>query len=169
MLRRRPTPVISRRRAPLFGLILGLGAAALVVPLVPSSEAVHLGDRAPRTLEAAHDAPSESEPLTDAVRAEAARKVEDVYFPPDPAVRDGQVQKLDALLTAVDGIRARSSSVQQRLSELASVPGAAGFSASTQLALISLDDRAYTQLETDVRKALVEVLNRPVQPNTASQ
>jgi hypothetical protein len=56
MLRRRPSPVISRFVAALFALFVAVPAALLVVPLWPADESLQAGDRAPRDLIARHDA-----------------------------------------------------------------------------------------------------------------
>jgi hypothetical protein len=168
MLRRRPRPVISRARTALFGLVIAAGAAVLVVPLVPASEAVHEGDRAPRTLEAVKDAQYESDVLTEAVRSEAARKVEDVYFPPDSSLRDVQAQKLAGLFEDLSLVRQRNLSTEQRLAEASAIPGAAALGQAVLLTLLRLDQAAFDDFEQRAGRAVGDVMVRAVQPNTVT-
>ena len=54
MLRRRPDPVVTPRAAALFGVLIALGAAALVVPFLPEGDEFREGDIAPQALAAAN-------------------------------------------------------------------------------------------------------------------
>ena len=100
MIRRRPTPLVSRKLAAAFGAGIAVVSVILVVPLFRFSGSVAEGDIASRTLEAAHPAQYESEVLTAAARAEAAATVEDVALPVSPGRRAGAIGPAGALFRA---------------------------------------------------------------------
>ncbi|MCC6381037.1 MAG: HDIG domain-containing protein [Dehalococcoidia bacterium] len=164
MVRRRPSLAISRSRAALFGLLVAGAAALLVVPFAPAGDSVREGERAPRTLQAVNDAQYESAVLTQAARDEAARQVEAVLLPPDPAVRVAQLDRLEKLLEQVGVIRQRPDLVnaQQKLAELNNLPNAADLNPTARSAIVALDRVAFESFQQRVRTLLGEILQKPV-------
>ncbi len=145
--------------------ILAIAAVLSVIPLDSQGKGVREGDIAPSTLTARRDAQYESQVLSESVRAEAARKVEDVYFPPDPALRQQQIERLTALLDDYRAIRGRSdlTTTAQQIAEAANITGPA-LTAATQVTLVQLDRPAFDQFRTLASASLGEILLRPVLP-----
>lgn len=164
MVRRRPSLAISRSRAALFGILVAAAAGVLIVPFAPAGESVHEGERAPRTLQAVNDAQYDSTVLTQAARDEAARQVEAVLLPPDPAVRVAQLDRLEKLLEQVSVIRQRPDLVnaQQKLAELNNLPNAADLNPTARSAIVALDRVGFESFQQRVRAVLGDVLQKPI-------
>jgi len=164
MLRRRPTPVISRTRAALFGLLVGVAALPFVVPVFAGREGLREHDRAGRTLQAVHSAQYESAAQTAQRRDEAARNVSEVPLPPDPAIRQQQVEKVDRLLEQVRLLRQRTDlSAQQQLAEMDRLAAARELSAAGKSNLLALDRSGFEALQPRVDRALNDILARAIQ------
>lgn len=168
MLRRRPTPVVSRPLAILFALLIAAPAALVSIPFWPSDDALQAGDRAPRDLVAARDAQFESQALTERKQEEAAAAVAPVLQPVDPTVRERQQQELSALLSEVQTVRQRTdlSTQQQKLDALSELEVASSISQSGLTALLSLSNERFNALTGVAGVALGQVLNQPIQENT---
>lgn len=161
---RRTPQVVSRLSAALFGLLMALGALALVVPLLPLSQDVHEGDIAPRTLSAPRTVTFESAAATRAARDLAATKVADVPLPLDQSIAANQATKLDRLLDQVRGLRIRNDlTAAQRLEQVAAIPGAADLSNAGRNALLALDSTKYDALQRSVDAALAEIMGKTIQ------
>jgi putative nucleotidyltransferase with HDIG domain len=165
MLRRRPLPLVSPARAAIFGLILALLVAPLVVPIIPGGQSLKEGNSAPRTLVAAHGAQYESAALTSVARDEAARTVADVPLPVDPTIRQQQVDKLDRLLDAIRTIRQTNETDQQRFIDLGNLPAAATFSSQGRVQILQIDRATFDDTQTRAEKALTDMFQRPIQQN----
>ena len=168
MIRRRPVPLVSRKRAALFGFLLALSTVALVVPLLPFKQDTKPGDIAPRTLVASRDAHYESRAVTDIAREEAARAVPPVPLPIDPAVRQQQQDKLTKLFDQVRLIRASSENLQQRMDQFAALPGAE-LSNSGRSVLFTLDNAKFDLLQQRAGRALAAILtNSNARPDAST-
>jgi putative nucleotidyltransferase with HDIG domain len=142
----------------------------MLVPLGLRGEGLEEGSVAPRALVAAHAAQYESEAQTKAVRDAAAAKVEDVYFPPDPNIRQQQTAKLAALLDSMRALRQRTGlSLPQQLKEAEGVANANGLSSQTLLTLLILQDGAFRTFSDRSVSALGEILGRPVEEGKIGQ
>jgi len=165
MYRRRPAPVVSRGLALVFGLVLAAAVAPLVVPLLPLKGRLQEGDLAPRTLEARHDAQYPSEALTETARQQAAATIQEIYLPPDPAIRHQQLEKLARLMEQVRSIRLQANlNSQQQLVEVANLPGAAQLSAAGRSNLVTLDRSALDGFSQRAALALGDLLEKGIQP-----
>lgn len=158
MIRRRPIPLISRKYAALFGLLLAVAVLPLVVPLLPFRQDLARGDIAPRTLQAAHDAHYDSQAATDTARDAAARAVDPVPLELDPAVVQQQIDSQSRFLDTVRDIRRGTPDLQQRLGQLASVPEAKGVSNAGRTSLLTLDDSKFDLLQQRAARALPAIL-----------
>jgi cyclic-di-AMP phosphodiesterase PgpH len=155
----------------LAAVVLVAGIVALV-PFQSQGRGLNEGERAPTTLRAQRDAQFESTVLTEALRAEQARKVGDIYFPPDPEIAALQLEKLSVLLAEFRTIRLRTdlTSIAQRLTEAAKIEGASAISPASQATLLgvdTLDAAAFRALQDRTEVALGALLKRPVEPGTA--
>lgn len=156
----------SRLPAALFGLALAGGIALMVVPFGFVNAGLRAGDVAPRALTAAHDAQYESEALTNALRNEAAQKVPEQYFPPDPAVRGQQSQKLADFLSGFKALRQRSDlQLPEQLAESERIPGATALSPSTRLSILTLSPAsAFDAFASRLQSSLTGLLTGEVRP-----
>ncbi len=168
MLRRRPTPVVSRFIAALFALLVAIPAAALVVPLWPADESLQAGDRAPRDLVARRDAQYESQVLTERAREEAAAAVTPVLLAPDPAVRIEQQEALQDALEEVRTVRQRGdlATQQDKLNVLLSLPSVSTVGQSGLIALLGLSSDQFAALEVLTLESLSDLLSGPIQEAT---
>lgn len=168
MLRRRPTPVISRFLAALFALAIAVPAALLVVPLWPADESLQEGDRAPREFVARNDAQYESQVLTERAREDAAAAVSPVLLAPDPEVRTTQQAALETALAEIRTVRQRGDlpSQQEKLTELLSLPSVEMVGQSGLIALLGLTGEQFAEIETVASETLSDILSGPVQAST---
>jgi len=162
MLRRRPPRVVSGSRAAAFGILLAAAIAILLSPILPAQQEVREGDLAPRTYPAARDAQYPSQALTTAAQDEAARQVEEVLLPPNPAVGARQADALGAFLAQVREIRAKPVTAQQQLAELNALPAAPRLTSNARSYLILLEKSAFDAFVERARKALTEVMAGPI-------
>ncbi|MEP6871275.1 MAG: HDIG domain-containing metalloprotein [Anaerolineaceae bacterium] len=163
MLRRRPLPIVSRRAAALFGLLLALSTVLLVVPVPSFNRGLKEGDIASRTLDAARDSQFESAGLTEAVRKQEADRVPDQGLPLDPAQRQLQVDRIGRFLDQVRIIAVRSDSKQAKLDLLTQVQTAAPMLNSGRLSLLELDRPGFEAFAVRATKAMMEIHSRPLQ------
>jgi putative nucleotidyltransferase with HDIG domain len=113
---------VSRSAAALFGLVIAVLSAALVVPLFGFDRGLEAGDFATRTFTAAHTTEFESAILTDAEQADRAKAVADVALPVDTTIRDAQVDKAARYVDSVTAILSRSDlSAQQKQDQIAAL------------------------------------------------
>lgn len=165
MLRRRPLPLVSSLSAVVFGLLLALAVAPLVIPVIPGGQSLKEGNSAPRTLVAAHGAQYESVALTNVARDEAARTVADVPLPVDPSIRVQQTDKLDRMLDAIRTIRQTSETAQQRFEDLGNLPTAAALAAPGRAQILAVDRVTFDDVQVRAQKALIDMFQRPIQQN----
>ena len=163
MLRRRPSPTVSRTAAAIFGLALSLATVLLVIPVLSFNRDLQDGDIASRTLDAARDAQFESAGLTEAVRKQEADRVPEQGLPLDPAQRQPQIDKLERFLDQARAIAARSDTKQAKLDLLTQVQTPAPMLNSGRLALLELDRASFEAFALRATKALTDVHNRPLQ------
>lgn len=162
MLRRRPDPVVTRTGAALFGILIALGAAALVVPFLPEGDEFHEGDVAPRALAAANDRQYISESLTEEARAAAAAAV-DPATAPLPTLRDDQLALLASLFEEVTQIRSNEGlSAGEQLAVLAEVPGSEGLGPAIRSTLLSLAAANFEDLRATAAEGVSVILASPV-------
>ncbi|MFN0146455.1 MAG: HD family phosphohydrolase [Dehalococcoidia bacterium] len=160
---------VSRMRAVIFSLAFAAVAGAALVPLTPAGGGVREGDRASTTLSAERAAQFESDALTEAVRAEQSRKVAERYFPPDPTVREQQLDKLQTLLDEFRAIRLRTDlSRSQQLSDAAKLTGVSGIPAAQQFTLLEMDAFTFRSAQERTLAALSAILQGPVEPGKAA-
>ena len=165
MLRRRPDPVVSRRGAALFGLLIALGAAALVVPFLPEGDEFREGDIAPRALTAANERQYVSAALTEQARMAAAEAV-DSATAPLPTVRADQLALLGELFDAAIEIRGQDgASFDEQLAALDAVPASLGLGAAIRSTLLSLDEANFEDLRLTAEQGVSVILVRPVLPD----
>ena len=75
MLRSKPVPVVSSLGAAVFGTVIGLGAALLVIPIFPESEDLVVGNIVKRDLVSQYDISYVSEKLTETEEEKAAAAI----------------------------------------------------------------------------------------------
>jgi putative nucleotidyltransferase with HDIG domain len=164
MIRRRPTPVVSRKAATLFAAAMAACAAALVIPLFSFDGALQEGDVATRTIASPRDRQFESAVLTEAAREAAVNKVADVPLPVDTAVAEQQVEKLKTFVDQVRGIRNRTDlNTQQKLEQIGSLAVPVALTNAGRTALQIMDSGTFERFATCAQEALREVLSRPLQ------
>ncbi|MGH2633391.1 MAG: hypothetical protein ACRDG3_08265, partial [Tepidiformaceae bacterium] len=163
MIRRRPQPIVSRKFAALFGLLLAAATLALVVPLLPFEQTLQQGDFAPQTLVATHDKQYESDVLTAAARDQAARNVATIPLPVDPAVRAGAVANVDKLFEQVRAIRATPKlTPQQQVDQLAALALGGKLTSPGRTVLFAVDATTLADMQTRADAALTDILSKPV-------
>jgi membrane-associated HD superfamily phosphohydrolase len=162
MLRRRPVIAVSRTQAALFGLALGLGAVALIAPIIPTGQDLSEGSTAPQTLVAQRSATYESQVLTDIAKDESAKAVGAFQLPANPAIRDQQLVQLGRFVDDVRSIRQRGGSQQQQLDALNQLESARDFSAAGRTAILALDAATFERLVTLAPSALSEVMSASI-------
>ena len=147
-----------------FACALTAVATVALVPLGRQGGGVREGDRAASTLRAEHEAQFESDVLTAAVRAEQASKVGERYFPPDPTVRQQQLDKLQTLLEQFRILRLRTDLTKsQQLSEAANLIGVSGIPPAQQFTLIDMDPVTFKAVQERTAGVLSAILQRPVE------
>lgn len=163
MIRRRPQPIVSRKVAALFGLLLAAATLALVVPLLPFEQTLRQGDYAPQTLVATHDKQYESAVLTAAARDQAARNVATIPLPVDPSLRAGAIANVDKLFDQVRTIRASTRlTPQQQVDQLAALPLGAKLTSPGRTVLFAVDVATLTDMQARADAALNDILSKPV-------
>jgi putative nucleotidyltransferase with HDIG domain len=164
MIRRRPTPVVSRKGAALFAAALALCATALVVPLFSFGNALQEGDVATRTIVSPRERQFESAVLTEAARDAAGKKVADVPLPVDASIADQQVDKLKTFLDQVRTIRNRADlNTPQKLEQIGSLVVPVALTNAGRNALLSMDSPTFERFATAAQQALRDVLSKPLQ------
>lgn len=169
MIRRKPSPTVSRATAAGFALVLMVVSVVLVVPLFRFDGALREGDVAPATFEAARDAQFESIVLTEAARNEAAAAVEEVALPVDAGIRDEQAQRLDRYLSQVRAIVSRTDlSTQQKIDQIGSLNTPAPVASAGRFALQALEPANFDAFQRQTVAALTELMSTPIRPDRLS-
>lgn len=161
MIRRRPSPVVSRLQAALYGVMLAAAAALFVVPLVPSNQGAEVGDVASKTLSAERAVQYESVVQTEAAREEAARQAGEVRLL-DPSVRQRKVAFIQQLLNDIRIVRTQTTGLQQQLTELDRIAGIAALSPRARQDILALDDATFEKFATDAPDAVSDLLAQSI-------
>ena len=162
MLRSKPVPVVSSLGAAIFGIVIALGAALLVIPIFPESEDLVVGNIVKRDLVSQYDISYVSDKLTEAEEEKAAAAIEPATLPL-PSVKETQLFKLNTLLAGISAVRQRSDlTIEEKIAALEDVPEIDNISDDTRLLLISLDLKAYESLENLSTTAVKAILSIPV-------
>ena len=162
MLRSKPVPVVSSLGAAVFGTVIGLGAALLVIPIFPESEDLVVGNIVKRDLVSQYDISYVSEKLTETEEEKAAAAIEPATLPL-PSVKETQLFKLTTLFTGISAIRQRADLTNaEKIAALEDVPEIGNVSDSLRLLLVSLDLKAYESLENLSTTAVRAILSIPI-------
>ena len=162
MLRSKPVPVVSSLGAAIFGIVIALGAALLVIPIFPESEDLVVGNIVKRDLVSQYDISYVSDKLTEAEEEKAAAAIEPATLPL-PSVKETQLFKLNTLLAGISAIRQRTDlTIEEKIAALEDVPEIDNISDDTRLLLVSLDLKAYESLENLSTTAVKAILSIPV-------
>ena len=162
MLRSKPVPVVSSLGAAIFGIVIALGAALLVIPIFPESEDLVVGNIVKRDLVSQYDISYVSDKLTEAEEEKAAAAIEPATLPL-PSVKETQLFKLNTLLAGISAVRQRSDlTIEEKIAALEDVPEIDNISDDTRLLLVSLDLKAYESLENLSTTAVKAILSIPV-------
>ena len=162
MLRSKPVPVVSSLGAAIFGIVIALGAALLVIPIFPESEDLVVGNIVKRDLVSQYDISYVSDKLTEAEEEKAAAAIEPATLPL-PSVKETQLFKLNTLLAGISAGRQRSDlTIEEKIAALEDVPEIDNISDDTRLLLVSLDLKAYESLENLSTTAVKAILSIPV-------
>ena len=162
MLRSKPIPVVSSLGAAIFGTIIALGAALLVVPIFPESEDLVVGNIVKRDLVSQYDISYVSDKLTETEEEKAADAIEPATLPL-PSVKETQLFKLNTLLAGISAIRQRTDlTIEEKITALEDVPEIDNINDDTRLVLVSLDLKAYESLENLSTTAVKAILSIPV-------
>ena len=162
MLRSKPVPVVSSLGAAIFGTVIALGAALLVIPIFPESEDLVVGNIVKRDLVSQYDISYVSDKLTEAEEEKAAAAIEPATLPL-PSVKETQLFKLNTLLAGISAVRQRSDlTIEEKIAALEDVPEIDNISDDTRLLLVSLDLKAYESLENLSTTAVKAILSIPV-------
>jgi putative nucleotidyltransferase with HDIG domain len=172
--RRRPH-FVSPTLAALFGALVALALLVLVVPLpAPLNQTLQVGDVAPRSLSAAHDANFVSQVATNAARDEAAAKIaadpSPYAHPADTTVAEAQVSAASQFLAQVAAIRGRENlSLAQKQDQVNILGGAPNVSANTRATLVSLSDSQFSDVRSRVVSDLDAIMRKPILPASDPQ
>ena len=162
MLRSKPVPVVSSLGAAIFGIVIALGAALLVIPIFPESEDLVVGNIVKRDLVSQYDISYVSDKLTEAEEEKAAAAIEPATLPL-PSVKETQLFKLNTLLAGISAIRQRTDlTIEEKITALEDVPEIDNINDDTRLVLVSLDLKAYESLENLSTTAVKAILSIPV-------
>lgn len=170
MIQRRGPQLVSPALAALFGTLVALALLVLVIPLPsPLSQTLGVGDIAPRSLSAAHDATFVSQVATKAARDEAAAKeaADPTKFahPPDSSLAAAQVTSAGQFLAQVAAIRDRSSlSLSEKQDQVNILGGVPTVTATTRATLVGLSDPDFSDVRTLLTSSLQAIMNTPVLP-----
>lgn len=167
MLRRRPDPVVTRRGAAIFGVLVAIGAIVLAAPLLPGESEPDVGALAPRDFIAVRDGQFVSFTLTAAARRAAAESVEPVEVALEE-VPAAQLERLDALFREVARLRQRSDlSAGERLRALGELPGGADLGQAIRSTLLSLEAAELEALRRAARDGVEALLGSPLREEDA--
>tara|TARA_B100000686_G_C16763788_1_gene960474 strand:+ start:52 stop:2187 length:2136 start_codon:yes stop_codon:yes gene_type:complete len=162
MLRSKPVPVVSSLGAAIFGIVIALGAALLVIPIFPESEDLVVGNIVKRDLVSQYDISYVSDKLTEAEEEKAAAAIEPATLPL-PSVKETQLFKLNTLLAGISAVRQRGDlTIEEKIAALEDVPEIDNISDDTRLLLVSLNLKAYESLENLSTTAVKAILSIPV-------
>ena len=162
MLRSKPVPVVSSLGAALFGTVIALGAALLVIPIFPESEDLVVGNIVKRDLVSQYDISYVSDKLTETEEEKAADAIEPATLPL-PSVKETQLFKLNTLLAGISAIRQRTDlTIEEKITALEDVPEIDNINDDTRLVLVRLDLKAYESLENLSTTAVKAILSIPV-------
>ena len=162
MLRSKPVPVVSSLGAALFGTVIALGAALLVIPIFPESEDLVVGNIVKRDLVSQYDISYVSDKLTETEEEKAADAIEPATLPL-PSVKETQLFKLNTLLAGISAIRQRTDlTIEEKITALEDVPEIDNINDDTRRVLVSLDLKAYESLENLSTTAVKAILSIPV-------
>ena len=157
---------IGARLAAGFALVIFVIGLAVMAPVFTAGSGLRDGDRAAQTYVAARNTQFESPVLTDRLRDDAAARVADAFFPPDPGIGQAQRERLVALLDGLREIRGRELSTVQRLAEAARLPGAERLSPVLG-SIVDLDRAAFDDLDRRARGGLEEAMRGAITTETA--
>tara|TARA_B100000029_G_scaffold324255_1_gene316681 strand:- start:3098 stop:5233 length:2136 start_codon:yes stop_codon:yes gene_type:complete len=162
MLRSKPVPVVSSLGAALFGAVIALGAALLVIPIFPESEDLVVGNIVKRDLVSQYDISYVSDKLTETEEEKAAAAIEPATLPL-PSIKETQLFKLNTLLAGISAIRQRTDlTTDEKITALEDVPEIENINDDTRLLLVSLDLEAFESLENLSTTAVKAILSIPV-------
>lgn len=162
MLRSKPVPVVSSLGAALFGTVIALGAALLVIPIFPESEDLVVGNIVKRDLVSQYDISYVSDKLTETEEEKAADAIEPATLPL-PSVKETQLFKLNTLLAGISAIRQRTDlTIEEKITALEDVPEIDNINDDTRRVLVSLDLKAYESLENLSTTAVKAILSIPI-------
>ncbi|HKS91337.1 MAG TPA: HDIG domain-containing protein, partial [Tepidiformaceae bacterium] len=175
MIQRRRQHFVSRTLAALFGTAIALVLLVLVVPLPsPLSQTLGVGDVAPRSLSAAHDASFVSQVATNAARDEQAAKIAadptKYAKPPSASVASAQVTAASQFLAQVAAIRDRTNlSLTEKQDQVNIIGGAPSVTSSTRATLVGLSDSDFADVRNRVTTSLQAIMDTPILPASNSQ
>lgn len=147
-----------------------LGAVILAAEaLFPSDEAVALevGEVAPHDILAPRSLKYESQVLSEAKRNAAMAAVRPVYDPPDPSVKNEQVQRARQILDFIENVRYDAfATPAQKAADIAAISDL-HLSPSTVDALLAIDDPdRWRDIDAQVIRLLERVLSGEVRQDT---
>ena len=163
MLRRGPDPVVTRRGATAFGVLIAIGAIVLAVPLLPGESAPREGDIAPRAFAAVRESEYVSQQLTETAREEAAAAVEPVMASLEQVPVE-QLKLLNTLFEEVARLRLRTGlSSEEQLGVLGESPAGIGLGQAIRSTLLTLEVRDLESLRAAAVEGVSAILSSPLQ------
>ena len=163
MLRRGPDPVVTRRGATAFGVLIAIGAIVLAVPLLPGESAPREGDIAPRAFAAVRESEYVSAELTETAREEAAAAVEPVMASLEQVPVE-QLKLLNTLFEEVARLRLRTGlSSEEQLGVLGESPAGIGLGQAIRSTLLTLEVRDLESLRAAAVEGVSAILSSPLQ------
>ncbi len=169
MANRKPTPLPLRSLRAFLMIVVSLVTyAVLAMPLGlrPAELPLRAGDVAPRDIQAPRDLEYVSQVRTEEARNAAEKAVQPVYTPPDPAIARQQIDRLDAALQTISGIRLDPTlTPDQKQSELAALDDIS-FKPESIQQILSLPDSRWVLTGQESLRVLEEVMRAPVRMDT---